>query len=97
MDIARNLEGGRLTISVSGRLDTNTSPELEAERKLDGAEEVVFDLAGLVYMSSAGLRVLMGAYKTMTARGGRMKIVNPNALVRSAFDITGLSGIFAVE
>ena len=97
MDIARNLEGGRLTISVSGRLDTNTSPELEAEMKLDGAEEVVFDLAGLVYMSSAGLRVLIGAYKTMTARGGRMKIVNPNAMVRSAFDSTGLSGIFAVE
>ena len=97
MDIARNLEGARLTIAVSGRLDTNTSPELEAEMKLDGAEEVVFDLAGLVYISSAGLRVLMGAYKTMTARGGKMKIVNPNAMVRSVFDITGLSGIFAVE
>ena len=96
MEVSRNLEGGTLTLAVSGRLDTNTSPELEAEMKLDGAEEVVFDLAGLEYMSSAGLRVLMSAYKTMTARGGSVKIVNPNAMVKSVFDITGLSGVFSI-
>lgn len=97
MDVSRNMEGGTLTFAVSGRLDTNTSPELEAEMKLDGAEEVVFDLAGLEYMSSAGLRVLMSVYKAMIARGGKMRIVNPNAMVKSAFDITGLSGVFSVE
>ena len=97
MDIIRNKDGATLTISVVGRLDTNTAPELEAEMKLDDAEELVFDLVGLEYISSAGLRVLMGAQKTMSARGGKMKVVNANAMVRGVFDITGLSGIFLVE
>ena len=97
MEVSRSLDGGTLTFAVSGRLDTNTAPELEAEMKLDGAEELVFDLVGLEYISSAGLRVLMSAYKTMAARGGKMKIVNPNDMVKSVFDITGLSGVFSVE
>ena len=97
MNIEKKLENGVLTLAVGGRLDTNTSPELEAEVTTEGVSEIVFDFAALEYISSAGLRVLMGAYKTMTARGGRMKIVNPNAMVKSAFDITGLSGVFSVE
>ena len=97
MDVIRKQEGATLTISVVGRLDTNTAPELEAEMKLGDAGEVVFDLAGLEYISSAGLRVLMGAQKIMAARGGKMKVVNSNAMVRGVFDITGLSDIFSVE
>ena len=97
MNIEKKLEDGRLTLAVSGRLDTNTSPELEAEVKLDGVNEVVFDFTGLEYIASAGLRVLMGAQKAMMASGGKMTVKNPNAMVRGVFDITGLSGIFSIS
>lgn len=96
MTIERTLEDGRLTLLVSGRLDTNTAPELEAEVKLDGVTEVVFDFAALDYISSAGLRILLGAQKAMMAVGGTMQVRRPNAMVRGVFDVTGLSGVFTV-
>ena len=96
MEIKREIEGERLTLALGGRLDTNTSPELEAEMSLDGVNEVVFDFAGLEYISSAGLRVLMTVHKAMSARGGKMRIVNPNDMVRGVFDITGLGDIFDI-
>lgn len=96
MTIERTLEDGRLTLLVSGRLDTNTAPELEAEVKLDGVTEVVFDFAALDYISSAGLRILLGAQKAMMAVGGTMQVRKPNAMVRGVFDVTGLSGVFTV-
>jgi len=97
MQIDKQLDGGTLTLKVSGRLDTNTSPDLEAALAFDGVSEVRFDFAGLEYISSAGLRVLMAAHKAMAASGGTMKICSPNAMVRGVFDITGLSGIFEIE
>ena len=96
MKIEKKLEGEKLTLTVGGRLDTNTSPELEAEMVLDGVKEVVFDLAGLEYISSAGLRVLMAAQKAMMAAGGSMSVANPNAMVKGVFDMTGLSSVFTI-
>ena len=96
MKIEKKLEGEKLTLTVGGRLDTNTSPELEAEMVLEGVKEVVFDLAGLEYISSAGLRVLMAAQKAMMAAGGKMSVANPNAMVKGVFDMTGLSSVFTI-
>ena len=96
MTIEKRLENGCLTFAVGGRLDTNTAPELEAELELDGASEVVFDFTGLEYISSAGLRVLMTAHKTMAAAGGAVKVLHPNAMVRGVFEMTGLCDIFTV-
>ena len=96
MQIAKKIEGAKLTLAVEGRLDTNTAPDLEAELKLDGVKEIAFDLAGLEYISSAGLRVLMTAQKAMMACGGAMTISSPNAMVRDVFDMTGMSGIFTI-
>ena len=96
MEIKKDIEGEKLTLTVGGRLDTNTSPELEAEMVLDGVKEVVFDLAGLEYISSAGLRVLMAAQKAMMAAGGKMSVANPNAMVKGVFDMTGLSSVFTI-
>lgn len=96
MNIDKKLDDGRLTLRVEGRLDTNTSPELEAELKLDGVKEVVFDFGGLEYISSAGLRVLMMAHRAMAACGGRMTVVNPNSIVKGVFDMTGMSDVFNV-
>ena len=96
MEIKKDIEGEKLTLTVGGRLDTNTSPELEAEMALEGVKEVVFDLAGLEYISSAGLRVLMAAQKAMMAAGGKMSVANPNAMVKGVFDMTGLSSVFTI-
>lgn len=96
MKIEKKLENGCLTLKVEGRLDTNTSPELEGELKLEGVTEIVFDFASLEYISSAGLRVLMGAQKAMMVSGGKMSIANPNEMVKSVFDITGMSSIFTI-
>ena len=66
MTIRKEQNGGALDIAPEGRLDTTTAPELEAELKnLEGVTELKFDLAGLEYISSAGLRVLLSAQKTM--------------------------------
>ena len=96
MEIKKDIEGEKLTLTVGGRLDTNTSPELEAAMALDGVKEVVFDLAGLEYISSAGLRVLMAAQKAMMACGGKMSVANPNAMVKGVLDMTGLSSVFTI-
>lgn len=96
MQTEKRLEGGKLTLAPAGRLDTNTAPELEAELKLDGVDELVFDLSALEYVSSAGLRIFLSAQKAMSAKGGKMSIANPNGTVKGVFDITGCSGIFTI-
>lgn len=92
MEINTNLEGVKLTIAPVGRIDTITAPELEAAVKTDGIEELVFDLAKIDYISSAGLRVLLSAQKRMA--GKKMLIVNACPSVKEVFDITGFSDIF---
>lgn len=96
MTIDKKLENGKLTLAVAGRLDTNTSPELEAAVKLDGVQELVFDFAGLEYIASSGLRVLLGAQKKMAAKSGKMLVANPNDMVRGVFEVTGLDAIFEI-
>ena len=92
MQINKNQEGNKLTLAPIGRVDTITSPELEAAVVLDGIEELVFDLAQVDYISSAGLRVLLSSQKKM--EGKSMKIVNAKPAVKEVFDITGFSDIF---
>ena len=92
MQINKNQEGAKLTLAPIGRVDTITSPELEAAIILDGVEELVFDLAQVDYISSAGLRVLLSAQKKMA--GKSMKIANAKPAVKEVFDITGFSDIF---
>ena len=92
MQINKNQEGNKLTLAPVGRVDTITSPELEAAVVLDGIDELVFDLAQVDYISSAGLRVLLSSQKKMA--GKSMKIVNAKPAVKEVFDITGFSDIF---
>ncbi len=97
MKIDKKLNDGCLFIKVEGRLDTNTSPELEEEMSLDGVSRLVFDFSSLEYISSAGLRILIAAQKTISASGGSMEIVGSNDSVRSVFEITGCTGIFTIS
>lgn len=92
MEIKKTVEGAKLTLAPVGRVDTLTSPELEAAIVLDGVEELVFDLGAVDYISSAGLRVLLSAQKKMA--GKKMVIVQAKPVVKEVFDITGFSDIF---
>ncbi|MBO7653509.1 MAG: STAS domain-containing protein [Kiritimatiellae bacterium] len=96
MTIEKKLDNGTLTLRVVGRLDTNTAPQLQDEVRYDGVTKLVFDFSALDYLSSAGLRILLMAQKTMSASGGAMEILSPNATVRSVFDMTGCSDIFTI-
>ena len=93
MEIKTTTEGTRLTIAVSGRVDTVTAPELAAALKFGDATCVVIDLANVPYMSSAGLRLLLSAHKTMLGNGGELQIANAQGPVREVFNITGFSSI----
>ncbi len=98
MTIDKKTHGTTLTVTLSGRLDTNTSPQLEAELRdsLDGVTELVFDFGELGYLSSAGLRVLLACQKTMNKQGS-MVVRHINDTIREVFDITGFSDILTVE
>ncbi len=98
MTIQKNLNGTALTVAVEGRLDTTTAPQLEKELKesLPGATELTLDFTKLEYISSAGLRVLLTAHKTMSAKGG-MKVKNVNEIVQEVLDVTGFSDILTIE
>jgi anti-sigma B factor antagonist len=99
MEIKKTLNGSELTVALSGSLDTMTVTELEKELKgsLDGVNEIIFDLADLEYISSAGLRVLLKAQKYMNAHEGGMKVLNPSELVMEVFNVTGFSDILTIE
>lgn len=83
-----------VTLKLSGRLDTTTAPQLESalDEALPEASDMVFDLDGLEYVSSAGLRVILKAQKAMSAKG-TLKIKNVSESVMEVFDITGFSDI----
>lgn len=98
MDIIKNLDNDKLTIVVKGRLDTTTAPSLERELKsgLNGISELVFDLSDLVYISSAGLRVLLSAQKVMNKQG-KMTVKNASEDVMDVFEVTGFVDILNIE
>ena len=97
MEISKKLDDGKTIVTVSGRVDTTTAPELDAALQgLTGAETLTLDLAGVPYMSSAGLRSLLTAQKKMTAGGGSMVIVGIQPVVKEVLDITGFSGILTL-
>lgn len=98
MNIDKTNEGTTLVVALSGRLDTVSAPQLEAEMKksISGIEKLVFDFAELEYLSSAGLRVLLAAQKVMN-RQGQMIIKNVNVTIMEIFEVTGFLDILTIE
>ncbi|MBQ0083280.1 MAG: STAS domain-containing protein [Clostridiales bacterium] len=98
MEILKENNGNALTVSIIGRLDTTTAPELEASLKesLDGVSELVLDFKALEYVSSAGLRVLLATQKQMNKQGS-MVIKNVNSDINEVFEITGFSDILTIQ
>ena len=98
LNIEKVADGSKLVIKLEGRLDTTTAPQLEEELKgnLDGVKELEFDLEKLEYISSAGLRVLLSAQKTMNTQGS-MVVKNSIEEIKEIFDVTGFSDILTIE
>lgn len=94
MKVTKSSENGVLSVAIEGRIDTQTSPALEAELVLDGVKELVLDFAGVEYISSAGLRLLVKAFKQLSTVGGTMKIANARPIVKEVFEITGFADKF---
>lgn len=98
MNIIKEKNNELVTLKVEGRLDTVTAPQLEAEINAltDDVKDLVIDMAALEYVSSAGLRVILGAQKKM-AKVGSMKLVAVCDAVMEVFEITGFADILTIE
>ena len=98
MNIMKNKDGSKLTLVLEGRLDATTAPQLEAELKatLDGITELNLDFEKLEYLSSAGLRVILAAQKTMNKQG-KMTIRHVNETIHEVFEVTGFIDILTIE
>ena len=98
MNIEKVCNNNEAILKVSGRLDTTTAPSLETSvvETVAECEQLVLDFAGLEYISSAGLRVILKAQKAMAAKGG-MKLLHVNETIMEIFEITGFSDILTIE
>jgi anti-anti-sigma factor len=99
MTVTKDRMDDTLILSLEGRLDTTTAPQLQAEllSEFDSANHVRLDFKQLAYVSSAGLRVLLLAEKTAKAKGGTMILVNVSPEVFEVLEMTGLSEILTIE
>ena len=97
MTIEQTKNGNALNLALEGRLDTMTAPQLEAALKeaLPGVEALTFDFGKLEYISSAGLRVLLSAQKTMNKQG-TMKVIHANEMIMEIFEVTGFADILNI-
>ena len=98
LNITKEQNAGVLTVALEGRLDTTTSPELEKMMKesLEDVSELTLDFENLEYISSAGLRVLLSAQKTMSKQG-EMKLIHVRDEVKEIFEVTGFLDLLNVE
>ena len=96
IEMKRNAEV--TTIEITGRLDTTTAPVLDKtiNEDMEGTKDLILDLKGLEYISSAGLRVLLGAQKKMM-KIGSMKVVNVGEAVMEVLEMTGFADILVIE
>jgi len=98
MNIVKTQNGKTLNVALEGRLDTTTAPELEKTltASYQDAELLTLDFEKLEYISSAGLRVLLGAQKAMNKQG-KMVIHHVNETIMEVFEITGFVDILTIE
>lgn len=98
LKIEKTKTENKLVIKLIGRLDTNTAPELNKTIKTDlkDVEELIYDLSELIYVSSAGLRVILLTQKIMSKQGS-MKIINTQDMVMEVFKATGFTEIIDIE
>ena len=97
MQINKTANGTELIIAIDGRLDTTTAPQLEAELAgLNDVKDLIVDMEKLVYISSAGLRVLLKAQKLMNKQG-KMTVKNVSEEIKDIFEVTGFDELLNIE
>ena len=98
MTITMKQNGTTLEVTLEGRLDGVTAPDLEEalKDKLDDIEELILDFSNVEYISSAGLRVLLSFHKTMYGKG-KMKVIHANEIVQEVFEVTGFDSVLDIE
>ncbi len=100
MKISKQENGSEITLMREGRLDTTTAPLLEKEINagMEGTETLILDFKELEYLSSAGLRVLLSAHKSlMKKEGGKLIIRHVNETMHEVFEVTGFLDILNIE
>ena len=98
MLINKETNGNELIVSIEGRLDTTTAPQLEAEfaNSLNGVEKLIVNMEKLAYISSAGLRVILKAQKIMNKQG-KMTVKNVSPEIKEIFEVTGFDELLNIE
>jgi len=99
MQLANERHGNALVVRVSGRLDAVTAPAFEAhcqQALAAGERDVILDFAGLEYISSAGLRGVLTAAKSVAAGSGEFALANAHGIVRQVLDISGFLRMFKI-
>ena len=99
LQINKEKAGEMLTVRLNGDLNVKTSPHLEEEltKSLVDVKELILDFAGVEYISSAGLRVLLNMEKTMRRQNGQMKLRNVNPAVKEIIRLAGFLQVMHVE
>jgi anti-sigma B factor antagonist len=99
VEITSNDGGDTRTLTLAGRLDTLTSPELDGPLRAscETWQNTVVDCEKLDYVSSAGLRVLLAGQKAASAKDHTLTLIKVSEGVREVFDITGFSRILSIE
>jgi len=99
MEITKTQSGKSVDLGLNGRLDTVTSPKLQdaLAEVLNDCDDVVLDFAGIDYVSSAGLRVLLFGQKKSQSSGKSMKLKNVSSEVMEVFEVTGFTGMLTIE
>lgn len=98
MEIEKTENGTEVTLALTGRMDTTTAPQLEEkiQESLEGTEKLILDFEKLEYLSSAGLRVLLTAHKSMMKNGSRMEICHVNEVIHEVFEVTGFLDVLNI-
>ncbi len=96
MQITTDTQGDRRTVVITGNLDSNTAPKLEAQLDVTGVREIVVDFTECPYISSAGIRILLMAHRRMAATGGKFIARNLSPTVREIFELTGISRVITI-
>ncbi len=100
MEINKAISNQNVIITLKGRLDTMTAPQLDDEVKgidFDEVETVTLNLKNLEYISSSGLRVILALYKNLKSKGGNLKIVNVSNTIMELFSMTGMADYLDIE
>jgi len=99
MEITEKKNEGQIVLAVSGSVDTVTSPELQKAilTAFQKSKDLVIDMTGVPYMSSAGLRALLIGQKTATSKGGSMALTGVQNTVMQVFEMSGFSRVLTIK